>query len=401
LVTRDDPFIAPNVSIDAHPTWRELDLDALAGNYGAILQRVGTDRKVIASLKGNAYGHGIVPVARTLEDLGVYCMATGSPADVVAMRGAGIKTRIMTFATAIPSGIPALLALDVCPTIHDRDLALAVSAATHRPVDVFVKIDAGLGRLGVPIDEAMDFIVWLSGLPNIRIEGLYTHLPFLSDGGADWASTRLARFRDLVQAIAASGIRIPTVQGLASQAILRGLADPGDAVCPGHLLYGRAPRQTAETGAGGTFRPVLAAIYSRIIGVGLRRAGQSYGVDGAASPARDTTLGILPIGVADGYRPTVSGATAQVVLRSRRVPVIAVSLEYTLIDVTDVRGVKSGELVAVLGGESEPITHDEIARWQGTQPLDVMVRLGANLPTRIREAVPDRRAAPVLGAAAQ
>lgn len=102
MVKRNGPFIAGSVSIDAHPTWRELDLDALAGNYRAILQRVGADRKIIASLKGNAYGHGVVPVARTLERLDVYCVATGSPADVVAIRGAGIKTRIMTFATAIP-----------------------------------------------------------------------------------------------------------------------------------------------------------------------------------------------------------------------------------------------------------------------------------------------------------
>jgi alanine racemase len=382
----DDPLIWEGVPIEAHPAWRELDLDALAHNYQAVLQRAGPGRKVIASLKGNAYGHGVVPVARTLEQLGAYCLATGSPADVVAMRRAGIKMRIMTFATALPAGIKALLELGAAPTVHDRDIAIAVSTAARRPVDVFVKVDSGLGRLGVAIEEAPEFIAWLSALPNIRIEGLYTHLPFLSDGGAGWALARIRRFQALAHTLAGCGLRIPTVQALASQAIACGLPDPGNAVCPGHILYGRVPRPISETEVDSAFRPVLAAVWSRIIHIGLRRAGGAYGVDGAATAARDTLVGILPIGLADGYRPSVAGATAHVVLRGQRIPVIAVSLEYTLIDLTGIAEVKPGEVVAVLGGTRESITLDEVARWQGTQPLDVMIRLGANLPACVREA---------------
>src|SRR5438552_2186755 len=119
----DRALIASAVSLDAHPSWREIDLGALEHNYREIVRRVGPGKRIIASLKANAYSHGVVSVARKLEKLGVYCIATGSPADVIAIRNAGIRTRILCFATALPGGLGALIGLGACPTIHDRETA--------------------------------------------------------------------------------------------------------------------------------------------------------------------------------------------------------------------------------------------------------------------------------------
>ncbi len=187
------------------PCWMEIDLGALADNVEVLRSRLGPDRHIIAALKGDAYGHGIGPVARCLARADVHSLATGSLRDAVAIRDAGVELPILMFAGPLPEGMAPLLERGLTPTVHDWTSAQAISeAATHAargPAPVYVKVDSGLGRLGVPVADALDFVRKVRALDHVSVEGVYTHLTFQDAGGREWARERYAAFDALLEAL--------------------------------------------------------------------------------------------------------------------------------------------------------------------------------------------------------
>lgn len=373
-----------NLSQDIRPTWKEIDLGALASNYVQVRKLIGPHRKIIASVKANAYGHGIVPVARALESLGVYCLATGSPADVVAMRDAGIRKHILMFGCALPSGVTDLLRLGVMPTIHNMDLARALSQTAKSAVRVFIKVDCGLGRLGVPAAEATAFVKAVAALPRLQVEGIYTHLPFTNETGLVWAREGVGLFESLLSELNAARLRIPITQALASAGIGAGIPDSCGAVCVGHLLYGIVSSTVPHMSDFAMFRPVLRAIKSRLIHLGFRTAGKRAGMDGAFVTPTNMTIGVLPIGLFDGYRKATPGKHPIMLLRGCGVEVLGVSLEHTVVDLSSVEHPEIGEEVMVLGeSNGASITAETLGEWQGRLPLEVLMGFNGTLPVRI------------------
>ena len=369
-----------------HPAWMELDLDALRANYLEIRRRIGPDVKIIASIKANAYGHGAVEIARGLSDLGVYALATGSFSDAVGMRRAGIRTRILMFGGNLPEAAADLLRHDLIPTVYDMRAALAVSGAAISPAPIYIKVDSGLGRLGVRIEEAVALIKSVATLPRIVVEGIYTHLPFRDAAGMEWARDRLAAFDELVAALAAAGMGFPVTQAKNSACLLAGLKDRCTAVSPGHLLYGLSPG-AADLFDTSAFRPVLRAVRTQLIHVAHHPPGRLIGLGGPYGIKGGTVTGVVPFGLYDGYRNPAEGTT--MLLRGRRVPVIGVSLEYTTLDLSGLDGPEPGEEVTVLGQAGDGrITLEEIAGWQAARPLDVLMSFGGRLPVRIAEGAP-------------
>ncbi len=241
-----------------HPTWMEMDYDALAVNVAALRRRLVPGVRIIASVKANAYGHDVMEVARPLAGLGIDTVAPGASRDGVALRQAGFDVDILMLGATLPEGIPELLQHRLIPTVHTMELAEAVSCAAREPTAVYMKIDCGHGRLGFPIGSAKTSVEAIAGLPRVRVEGIYTHLPFSDAKGQAWARDGLARFDALVTALASAGVVIPVSQARASAAIVAGLTDRCSAVCPGGLLYGKSPLDSDFEGAA-EFRPVLAA----------------------------------------------------------------------------------------------------------------------------------------------
>lgn len=363
-----------------HPVWMELDLEALEANYHEIRRRIGRDVKLVASIKADGYGHGAVEVARRLTRLGVYALATGSFADAVAIRQAGIDARILMFGGCTPEGVRELQRHSLIPTVHTMELARAASASGVAPAPVYIKVDCGLGRLGVPLALAEDFAKEVAALPNIVVEGLYTHLPFSDASGRDWARQRLAAFYELVATLAASGLEIPVTQALSSAGIIAGLKNHCSAVCPGHLLYGISP-VLPDIADAAPFRPVLRSIKAQLIHVGHHAGQWTAGVGGYYPLESGSTIGVVPLGLNDGYRNPAKGRTAAVLLRGRRVPVIGVSLEHTTIDLSAIEHPAVGEEVSVLGGAgTEAIGLPEMAESQGVRPIDVLMAFSRRLP---------------------
>src|SRR5262245_47347631 len=190
------------------PLWAEIDLAALEANYREIVRRVGPAVKVIPSIKANAYGHGVVAVARALSAQGVDALACGSFEDAVAVRAAGVATKILLFVGYLPEAVPRLLERGFVPTVANLETARAVAAAARRPPAVCAKVDSGLGRLGVRLREAVEFVSQVAALPRIAVEGIYTHLPFGDPAGLDWARAGVGEFRGVLRALGQAGIAV-------------------------------------------------------------------------------------------------------------------------------------------------------------------------------------------------
>ena len=367
--------------IPTHPAWMEMDLTALKANFYEIRRRVGPEIKIIASLKGDAYGHGVVEITRVLNNLGVYAVATGSFKDAVAIREAGIKIKIQMFAGNLPKGINELLHYDLMPTVYNMTTAQAISKVAKALVPIYIKIDAGLGRLGVPIDEAESFVKEVAALPNIFIEGIYTHLPFRDAVGQNWARSRIELFDDLITNLTKTGLKIPVTQSLASSGIASCLKSQCNAVCTGHLLYGGLSRVTPDLGDLSVFKPVLTAIKSRLIHVEYHSEEKAIGTGGSQIIKKGTTTGVIPVGLYDGYRKPAEGKTAAMLMRGQRVSVLNVTLEYTTLNLTGISNPEIGEEVVLLGQSGEErISLEEIGAWQNGGPLDVLMSFERRLP---------------------
>ena len=374
---------------DAHPGWAVYDLGRLRANLAEIRRSIGRDQACIAALKANAYGHGALPVARALDGEGVAAFMTGSFDEASRLQAEGLGTPVVMFAGALPSGIADLVAAGLVPTVVDRASAeAAAGAATGEAVAVYVKVNAGLGRLGVPLDAA-------EGLPRragrhartSMSRGLYTHLPFGDARGRDWAEQRLAAFDALLARLEERGLGPPVTQARASSCVATGLSDRANAVCVGHLLYGLSPFNDASLADLSAYRPVLAEIGSRLIQVSDHPQGSDIAIGGSYGLRHGRRTGVAPIGVAQGLVRPIPGSRPQAIVRGRRAPILAVSLEHLVLDLTDIEDVAVGDALRLLGGEGDAaIELDELAAWFGVTPLDAVMALSGRLTAYYRDA---------------
>ncbi|MDE0392860.1 MAG: alanine racemase [Rhodospirillales bacterium] len=374
---------------DAHPSWAIYDLDRLRVNLAAIRHFIGPDQTCIAALKGNAYGHGAVPVARALDDEGLAAFMTGSFEEACRLRAERLSTPVVMFAGALPTGMADLVGAGLVPTVVDR--ASAEAAADAAPpgetVAVYVKLNAGLGRLGVPLDAAEGFLDELAAIPGLEVRGLYTHLPFGDAQGRDWAAQRLAAFDALLARLEESDRIPPVTQARASACVAAGLADRANAVCVGHLLYGLSPFADASLADLSPYRPVLSEVGSRLIQVSDHPQGSDIAIGGSYGLRRGRRTGVAPIGVAQGLARPVPGSRPHAHVRGRRAPIVAVSLEHMVLDLTDVESAAVGDAVRLLGGEGDAaIGLDELAAWFGVTPLDTVMALSGRLTAHYRGA---------------
>jgi alanine racemase len=364
------------------PVLAEVDLGALAANLHELRSRLEPGVRVVASIKANAYGHGAVPVAELLAREEVEMLATGSFDEAVAVREAGVKLPILMLPAALPEGLPELLRHGLTPTVCDLETAQAVDVEAEQPTAVWVKVESGLGRLGVPLPETAAFLRRLRELPNISVEGLYTHLPFTDGTGLAWARERLAAFRELCEALDAEGLLPPWTQARSSAGILAGLEDGCNAVCPGHVLYG-LPAAAPDLVDASAFRPVLRSVTTRLISVASHPEDRTAGVGGQAPLAAGAVTGVVSFGRTDGYRAARPGEQAVMLVRGGRAPVRGVSLEHTTLDLTGVDGAATGDEVVVLGQQGDDaITAPDLAAWQGVTADDVVLAFDGRTPRR-------------------
>jgi alanine racemase len=354
---------------DARPTWAEVDLDAVTHNIALIRERAGRPVKLLVPVKANAYGHGAAVVGRHLEMLGVDGLATANVDDAIAIRRAGATLPILLYGAQLPAGNRYLLEHDLTPTVFSDVSLQAISglaAGAGRVVNVHIKVDAGMGRLGVRLDESVAFAREVMRTPNVRLEGVYTHIPFSDDAGQAWSHRRLQAFTEAVRAIETEhGIEIDFVQAAASSVFAQALPDSLNTISPGHVTFGLHPITGARAESSG-YRKALKAIRAAVIHLGHRHKGDDLPGAGLDGLAADATVGVILFGMDNGYREGPAGTSAYMLCRGRRCAVLSVSAEYTVVDLSDVPGASVGELVTVIGRDSdEEIAVETVAQQLG------------------------------------
>ena len=344
-----------------------VDHGVLQANFEEVVRRSG-HRRVVASVKADAYGHGVVGVSRALVDAGCDSLWTGHIGDALALRAAGVQAEIVMFGGCTPDQIPALVEAGLVPTVVDLDGA---AAAARAGAAVYVKVDAGLGRLGVPIAAAGAAIHAMAAMPGITIAGVYTHLPFADAAGRQWAVGKGGVFSELLAGLERDGVRPAVTQMWGSSGLLADLPDTTNTVCVGHALYGLSPfSDPALTDA--VLPPVITEIGSRLIHVAEHPQDPAIDVGGYLSHGV-ARVGVIPFGVTDGMR-RVTAPGQHALVRGHRAPILGNSLEHTVLDLTAVPDAAVGDRVLLVGvdGDQE-ITLDAWAAASGCSALDAVL----------------------------
>src|SRR5919206_1161246 len=357
------------------PTWAEVDLDALASNFRAVRERVGAGVRVMGVVKADAYGHGARECARRLAAEGAEWFGVATPEEAFELRRSGVTQSVLSFGGFWEGQAEECLSHRVTPVVYRHDMAEALDAAARAAgvvADVHVKIDTGMGRLGVRYDEAAEFAEALRSFTNIRVDGLMTHFAAADEPRRDCFTTdQLSRFREAVAAFRARGFS-PTYEHMANSAAT--LAHPetrGNMVRPGGVLYGLWRDVLPPLADAPSLRPVM-SVRTRVILLKRVHAGETLGYGCTYEAAREMVVATVPVGYADGYVRALSNR-GRVAVRGKLAPVVGrVSMDLTIVDVTDVEGVRVGERVTLLGVDGAlSIPAEDIARTAGTNSFEI------------------------------
>ena len=360
------------------PTIVEIDLDAAAANVRAVRRLVGSDRKIFAVVKADGYGHGAAEMGAVFVAHGADALAVADLAEGVRLRGHGIGAPILVYPNSLPEAAGEAIAHRLTPALVDLDGARAYSEAAAAPCDVFVKIDVGLERLGVPAEHAVKTIAAMLELPRIRLAGLCAHPHVPDDADPAYAEWQLGRFTAVVDELEARGVRVPIRLLAATPFVLRFPHTYLNAVDPGRMLYGITyPGEPTPV----PLAPTLRALATRVIAV-KEVAPRARFAEVAPFPvAAPMRLGVIPMGAADGLAWLHAG---RVLVRGRAAPILSgPNLEHTRIDLTDVPDARVGDEVVIIGRQGgAKITAAEVAARHGLGLHRVAITVGPRV-TRV------------------
>lgn len=357
-------------------TWVEVDLDRFAANLQAIRRHVGPAREVLLVAKADAYGHGAADMALAAEREGVTQLGVATLHEGLQLRRAGSRLPIMAMSPLLPDEIPEAVAHGIDPSVCDLAFARALSAEAtrvERPVRVHVEVDTGMGRTGVALNDAEAFLVQVCALPGLRLASVYTHFPDADAADLAYARGQVARFVALREALAARGIAPPRVHAANSAGTVNLPEAHLDWVRVGLIAYGLHP---SHDEARLPLKPVM-SFRSRLVQVRELPAGATVSYARACTLTRTTRIGVVPVGYGHGYSWLLSGK-GHMLVGGRRVPILGrVTMDLTMVDVTDVPTAAVGDEVVLFGeqlGSMLPV--EEIAAGSETLPYEILCTIG-------------------------
>lgn len=370
----------PAIERPLRNSWVETDLNAIAGNVRGLKARVGNDVTLFAVVKADAYGHGAVAVARTALLNGASYLAVASLAEALDLRDAGIDAPILVMSYTPAHGVRQAVRQHITVTLYDLDLAREydrIARENGARLKVHVKVDTGMGRLGVLASAAMPFFRHLLKLSHLDVEGVYTHFS-MADEDADFTAAQVKAFRGILAPLKAAGYYFRYTHAANSAGTLASKDNHFNAVRCGLAMYGLSPSETVRVPE--SFRPAL-AWRTVIASVKVLPPGHTIGYGNTYRTTNEERVAVIPVGYADGLRrgPSNQGV---VLVHGQRAPIRGrVSMEKTVISVDGIPGVGIGDEVTLLGAQGgDTITADEIADRWGTINYEVVCAVLARVP---------------------
>jgi alanine racemase len=365
-----------------------VELDALRENLAWIRHRVGPGVKIITVVKADAYGHGLKPIAGLLMQSGTDIFGVANLAEARAIRSVGRGWPILMLGACLPEEIEPAVRDGVMPSLSSLEEARRFSDTAvklKKTAQVHLKVDTGMGRLGVPVDQAGELIQQVRGLPNLAIQGLYSHFASVEDD-VEFSRHQREQVKGLLAELAARGIAIPLIHTNNSGALLFEQDALHNAVRPGLLVYGVFPpgRRTVPEAWQNLVRPAL-SWKCRVSFVKGIPAGTALSYGRTFTASRAMRVATLTAGYGDGYLRAGSNR-AQVLIGGQRCPILGrITMDQMLADVTGVPDPRPGDEVVLIGAQAnQRISANDLADWFGTIPWEVLTNITYRVPRLYR-----------------
>ena len=366
----------------ARCTFAHVDLAALQANFRAIAEFLQSDASsppgIIAVVKANAYGHGAPAVARALQDAGAKILACADIEEAVVLRQAGVTAEILVFGALSVSDVDGVFEHNLTPTISTPGAGRSLQAAAAKhcvKLRCHLKIDTGMNRLGFRFDNVQRTLPELIASSNLQIVGVYTHFATADDADYPLFATQRQRFDDVLARLPQFGVTPSLRHAANSAATLRDSRVWYDLVRPGLMMYGVVPPPLASTIP---LKPVM-SLRSRVVAVKGVRPGEIVGYGAHWTVPKPGRIAVVPAGYADGLDRRMAG-TCSVLIRGKRSPIVgAVNMDMVTVDVSDLH-VETGDEVVIIGPQgNDRIDVREIAAAIGTNPYEVLCRVGTRI----------------------
>jgi len=363
------------------PNWVEIDLDAIAFNCQQIKKWIGEKTELMAVIKGNAYGHGIVMAAKTALENGATRFAAARVDEGVVLRQAGIDAPVLVLGYVPAEEMETVVKWRITPPIMHWHTAKAVSEISSSQgvvTPVHVKVDTGMGRFGLLPDEVVDFVKRLITLPSIRLEGLYTQFAVADEADKTYTYKQFEIYKGVLKDLEEAGIHIPIRHVCNSAATLNFPEMHLDMVRCGTAIYGNYPSPVTDHSI--PLRPAM-SLKSRVGRIRTLPAGSSISYGRAYTTTRPTTVALVPIGFGDGFSRQLSNK-GSVLIRGKRAPIVGrVCMDQCIVDVSGIPEVQQDDEVVLFGRQDgAEITAEEIASLMDSINYVVLAAVSARVP---------------------
>jgi alanine racemase len=378
--------LKPDTQNLLRPTWAEISLLRLRRNFESV-RRMAGPRRVMAVVKADAYGHGLVTIAKTLAEAGADWFGVATVEEALELRGAGVEQPILLLGGLYMSDPAHLIEYGLTPTLSSTARLDTYSECAQRfgkPIQFHLKVDTGMGRLGLPPDRLKAFVEHYRELPGLEMKGLFTHLASAEDLVASQTEEQAAGFEKALRQVRELGIEPEWIHVGNSAALLAGWPFPENLVRIGALLYGYClplmPKPGREAPGPPQVEPIL-TLKSRVVYLKDVPSGTPLGYGAAFHTRRRSRIATVPVGYADGLSRALSNR-GRAIVRGRIARIVGnISMDLTLLDVTDVPGVDIGDEIILLGQSDHcSVTALEIAETVGTVPYEILCSIGKRVP---------------------
>jgi len=361
-------------------SWADVDLGAIKHNVAATKELVGQGTEIMAIVKAEAYGHGLIKVSKACRDAGIKAFGVATKEEGLRLRKEKIEGLILILYHVAISDLDEVISNELSVSVYDKDILPHISTVAGRvgkTAKVHIVVDTGMGWYGLKPEDVLDFAKYANDLPNIEIEGLYSHFSQADNENKEVSEKQLELFNRAISTLKKENIQPKYIHIANSAAIIDMPESHFNMVRPGIMLYGIYPKGIDKSKI--TLRPAF-SYKTRIIQKRDLKKGSFVGYGGNWQAKRDSKIAVLPIGYSDGLSRIFSN-NSEVIIRGKKAPIAGnICMNVTMVDVTDIDGVTDADVATIIGSQNgQRIGADELAERQNTISYEILTSIGMHV----------------------